>query len=205
MFSVFNDRRSFEMNKFIVVSFYTKGTGYEREAMKLERSLIEQAIPYHVAPVMNLRSWQKNTRFKAIFIDNMMKEFFGVDIVWTDADSVFLAYPDLFDTIECDIAARFRNWQYAKNELLSGTMYLSNNEKVRQLVRQWIARNKRFPLEWEQRNLHHVVKRFVSKHNLSVFKLPVKYCYIFDEEKKITKPVIKHFQKSRQYRRTVNR
>lgn len=122
------------MNKFIVVSYYTKGTPYQAEAAKLEGSLINHKAPYHIAAVPNLKSWGKNTHFKAIFIKNMLDQFFGVNIVFTDADSIFHCYPQMFAELDCDIAVHFRNWRHAQNELLSGTIYLANNKIVRRVV-----------------------------------------------------------------------
>lgn len=191
------------MNKFIVVSYYTKGTGYQKEAVKLERSLMKYGIPYHIAAVPNLGSWLKNTHLKAVFIRNMLKEFVGVNIVFTDADSIFHTYPKLFENLDCDISLHFRNWKHNQNELLSGTIYLANNEKTRRLVNDWIRINRKNPMIWDQRNLQRALNR--HKRNLSFLFLPMEYCCIFDDEKrKFCDPIIEHFQKSRQYRRIIS-
>ena len=190
------------MNKFIVVSYYTKGTPYQKEAVKLENSLMKHGIPYHIGAVPNRGSWQKNTHFKAIFIRNMLKEFIGVNIVFTDADSIFRTYPKLFEGLDCDIAVHFRNWKHGQNELLSGTIYLANNEKVCQLIDDWIRINRKNPIIWEQQNLQRAVNS--RKHILSLSYLPMEYCCIFDDEKrKFCKPVIEHFQASRKYRHVI--
>ena len=132
----------------------------------------------------------------------MLKEFIGVNIVFTDADSIFYSYPKLFEDLDCDISIHFRNWEYGRDELLSGTIYLANNEKVRQLIDDWIRINKKNPAVWDQRNLQRAVNR--RKHILSLLYLPMEYCCIFDDEKrKFCKPVIEHFQKSREYRRAI--
>lgn len=190
------------MNKFTVISFYTKGTDYGKEAMKLERSLMKLGIPYHIAAVPNLGSWQKNTHFKAIFIRNMMRELFNSDVVWTDADSIFRSYPKLFDELNCDFAAHFRNWRHGTNELLSGTLYFTNNAIARQLVNKWIVFNAKNPRVWEQRNLHRALIKM--KDGLLFQQLPFEYCCIFDDKRRnMTQPVIEHFQKSREYKRRI--
>ena len=190
------------MNKFIVVSYYTKGTPYQKEAVKLENSLMKHGIPYHIGAVPNRGSWQKNTHFKAVFVRNMLKEFTGINIVFTDADSVFYSYPKLFEDLDCDIAFHLRNWKHGRDELLSGTIYLANNEKVHQLVDDWIIINRANSGYWEQRNLQRALR--LSKRNLSISYLPMEYCCIFDDEKrKFCTPVIEHFQKSREYRRII--
>lgn len=190
------------MNKFIVVSYYTRGTPYQKEAAKLEQSLMKHGVPYHIAAVPNLRSWQKNTHFKAVFIRNMLNEFFGVNIIFTDADSIFRTYPKLFENLDCDIALHFRNWKHGRDELLSGTIFLANNEKIRWFIQDWIAINRKDSMNWDQRNLQRALNR--HKHKLKIFRLSMEYCCIFDDEKrKSCNPVIEHFQKSREYRRIV--
>ena len=192
------------MNKFIVVSYYTKGTGYQKEAAKLEGSLMKYGIPYHIAAVPNLGSWLKNTHLKAVFMKNMLNKFFGVDVVWTDADSIFHSYPKLFDTIDCDIALHFRDWRPRPGELLIGTIYHRNNGKIRKLIGDWIRFNKHNKQLRAQLNFASVFKQ--NKKDLKVFKLPIEYCCIFDDEKRSkVKPVIEHFQASRKYRHAVER
>jgi len=192
------------MNKFIVVSYYTKGTGYQKEAAKLEASLMKYGIPYYIATIPNLGSWLKNTHFKGVFMKNILEKFFDVDIVWTDADSVFHSYPKLFDIIDCDIALHFRNWRPRPGELLIGTIYHRNNEKIRTLINNWIRFNKKNQMRRAQLNFESVFKQ--NKKNLDVFKLPIEYCCIFDDEKRSQiRPTVEHFQASRKYKNTVNR
>lgn len=190
--------------KFIVVSYYTKGTPYQKEALKLEGSLMKHGIPYHIGAVPNRGSWQKNTLFKAIFIRNMLTQFVGVNIVFTDADSIFHTYPKMFEDLDCDIAVHFRDWKHGREEMLSGTIFLANNERVRKLMDEWIAINRANKDTWDQRNLQRAFNR--HKHNLRLLYLPMEYCCIFDDEKrKFCDPVIEHFQKSREYRRIIGR
>lgn len=192
------------MNKFIVVSFYTKKTGYEKEVLRLEKSMIEHAIPYHIEAVPNLGSWLKNTHFKAIFMKNILERFYNVDIVWTDADSVFHKYPTLFDTINCDIAIHFRQWEPRPNELLIGTMYHRNNQKIRNLINQWIVFNAKNKSRRAQLNFESVF--YKNKKKLKLVKLPIEYCCIFDDEKRSkVNPVVEHFQASRKYRDKVRK
>lgn len=192
------------MNKFIIVSYYTKKTGYQQEAVRLEQSLMKYGIPYHIAAVPNLGSWLKNTHLKAVFMKNILEKFYGVDIVWTDADSIFHSYPKLFDTIDCDIALHFRDWRPIPGELLIGTIYHRNNGKVRKLINDWIRFNRHNKLQRAQLNFESVFKQ--NKKDLKVVKLPIEYCCIFDDEKRSRiKPVIEHFQASRKYRQAVER
>lgn len=164
--------------------------------------MIEHAIPYHIEAVPNLGSWLKNTHFKAIFMKNILEKFFNVDIVWTDADSIFHSYPTLFDTIDCDIAIHFRQWDPRPNELLIGTMYHRNNEKIRDLINEWILFNAKNRSRRAQLNFESIFHR--RKKGLNVFKLPIEYCCIFDDKNRPNvRPVVEHFQASRKYRHRI--
>ena len=190
------------MNSWRVCTFYTVDTGYELEVKKLKRSLERFNIPAHIRGVSSLGSWQKNTMYKAKFIGQMMDKFQGEDIVWLDADAIVRSRPTLFDTLDGDIACHFRNWKHGRDELLSGTLFLKNNKQVRRVIRDWISLNARNSNNWEQRNLARVIKRY--GFNLKVYKLPLEYCFIFDDENRgKIKPVIEHFQVSRKYRRAI--
>lgn len=191
--------------KWIVASFYTEGTPYQEEAGKLLKSCRNYGIPNYIASMPNLKNWQKNHHMKPNFILHTMMELKDFDIVWTDADSIFYRYPDLFDQYAdkgIEFACHFRNWRYNKRELLSGTMYLKNCELIHELLKRWNRFNKKFPNEWGQKNLEKTLHKY--GHLLKSAKLPVEYCAIFDDEniKKIN-PVIKHFQCSRKYRNRV--
>ena len=165
---------------------------------------MKYGIPYHIAAVPNLRSWLKNTHFKAIFMKNILEFFYGVDVVWTDADSIFHSYPKLFDTIDCDIALHFRDWRPRPGELLIGTIYHRNNGKIRKLIGDWIRFNRHNKQLRAQPNFASVFKQ--NKKDLKVFKLPIEYCCIFDSpERKEVKPVIEHYQASRMARRRENK
>ena len=193
------------MYNWIVVSYYTAGTPYKKEARKLETSMLDLAIPHHVAEVPNLGDWQKNTHFKAKFIRQMLDRFETKDVIWVDADAVFHSYPVLFDRIiENDLwnfAAHFRNWNHGKDELLSGTLFIKNNDLMKRVVDDWILINRQNKQTWEQRNLSRAVKR---EPMMKIMDLPIEYCCIFDDANRgKLDPVIEHFQASRRLRRLV--
>lgn len=192
------------MTDFIVVSYFTAKTGYEKEARTLEASLILHKIePYHIQKVSNLGNWQKNTLHKARFILQMMLKFPDLSIVYTDADSMFHCYPDLFKKLDgADFACHYRNWFARQGEMLSGTLYFSNTPKMRMVVNEWIEVNKGNQQKLEQRNLERVIRR--NDHKINIQRLPIEYCCIFDDEdRKKIRPVVEHFQASRRLKRTL--
>lgn len=202
------------MTNFVVVAYYTEGTGYAAEAEKLRASLVKFGVDHQIMHMASLGSWQKNTHYKARFLDgelhfmaNEKKDF--RPIVYVDADAIFHAYPALFDTLDADAAFAWRDYSKfpsvssrTRRELLSGTIFLRNTEAVRSLIREWIAENDRNPTVWEQRNLQEVVARMNGK--LVTAELPATYCKIFDIMRDAGPAVIEHYQKSRVYRRQVD-
>jgi len=201
------------MKNFIVIAYYTKDTGYAVEVKKLEASLDAFKIERMIQGIPNRGSWQKNTQFKAQFILGMLSHIGSLGdsrpIVYVDADAIFHAYPILFDSLEADAAFAYRDYSKfpshfsrTRKELLSGTIFLQNNDAVRELVREWIRENERNPGIWEQRNLQTVVAR--ADRRLKIVELPPTYCKIFDIMRDAGPAVIEHYQKSRIYRRQID-
>jgi hypothetical protein len=189
----------------IVASYYTEKTPYEKEARKLLDSCRKFSIPYILTEYPNLGSWYKNHHQKPAFLLHMMNQNPDKNIIWVDCDAVFNEYPELFNKLEkkeIDFACHFRNWKYGKNELLSGTMYLKNCDIIQEFLKRWMRFNRKYPNEWGQRNLQRVYEKY--HHSLRTEKLPIEYCAIFDDEKiKKINPVITHYQASRKYRNRV--
>jgi hypothetical protein len=200
------------VTNFVVAAYYTEGTGYAAEAEKLRASLDALGIDHFICGVPSLVSWQKNTQFKARFVLGTLERYADAPerpLVFVDADAIIHAYPALFDELDADAAFAWRDYALfpsmssrTRKELLSGTIFLRNNDAVRELVREWIAENERNPAAWEQRNLQTVVARADGK--LRIAELPPTYCKIFDIMREAGPAVIEHYQKSRVYRRQVD-
>lgn len=187
------------MSKFIVVSYFTKNTLYEKEIKKLEKSLIEFNVKYYIKSIDDLGSWQENTIYKATFIKEVLNKFPDFNIVFVDGDAILYEYPELFNNIKEDFAVHF----FKKKQLASGTLFFKNNTIIREFVDDWIKENKNSSTTLEQQNLQNVFTR-KWKEVLTTNYLPENYCYIFDIaiDKEI-KPVIKHFQLSRKTRKII--
>ena len=131
----------------------------------------------------------------------MLDKYPGNPIVWVDADARIMSNPTLFDHLKADVGIHYRRKSkggvYAR-ELLSGTIYLANNKKTRELLDMWIAENKKAPKVWDQRTLDTALKSW----NGTVQEIPPTYCQIFDSMKgEGGDPVIQPFQASRKFRR----
>jgi glycosyl transferase family 2/glycosyl transferase family 29 (putative sialyltransferase) len=187
------------------VSMYTINTPYEDEVKNLIQSLQNFELPHKIYPIPNQGSWEKNCQQKAIVLLKALEEQPN-NIVWVDADAVISEYPIFFEQIPeklGDIAVYHYNTPYHPNELLSGTMFLRNNDKVRMLLKKWIELNKTNS-EWDQRNLQKILEGEM-KNQIVIIPLPVEYIKIQGHERFQGKfiPVIEHFQASRRLKRKI--
>ena len=184
----------------IFVSYYTDN-GYHKEIMKLRDDCWKLSIKTDFQQIKNQGSWIKNVQHKPVFIKRMLDKYPGNPIVWIDADARMRKNPVLFDKFKSDVGIHYRKkckHGFYREELLSGTIYLANNNKTRELMNMWISENSKFPREWDQRTLAKVI----NKADCIIEKIPATYCQIFDSMKgEGGKPVIEHFQASRKYRR----
>lgn len=189
------------MRDFIVVSYYTFNTEYERASLRLIDSLKKFKIPYQVKGIDNIGAWDRNTHYKALFIKEMIETApADKNIVFLDADAVVHRYPQLFHEIEEDFAAHY----YQGKQLASGTLYFKNSRLTKGLVTEWIKRNDENPSELDQANLQERVYTAKGIGVLRVKDLPPEYCKIFDLMADIKDPVIEHFQLSRRARTEVS-
>jgi hypothetical protein len=174
------------------ISYYTPN--YQKQADRLRESLNGLGLPYTIEAIDNLGSWDKNTHYKPEFI---LKHLIGTDaVIWTDADSVVRENPILFDSIDCDIAFH----RFKGKELLSGTVYFKNTVATISLLLSWIEINRENPEIFDQKNLDKAISYI---ENLKIYALPPEYVWIFDLSRDYyggRKPVIEHFQASRENR-----
>jgi len=196
------------INRWILTSFFTAKTGYAKLVPRFRQSAINVDIPEDrmiIQAVPNQKDWHRNTRLKALLIHRHLVDLQLVcdAVVFVDIDVRFHSYPKLFNDLNCDFAAHFRNWRHARDELLSGTLFFRTNKRCLDLVNDWIELNKQNPKIWEQKNLQRAFKRAAA---LIHDKLPIEYCMIFDDPlRPKIEPVIEHFQVSRKLRYEVTK
>ena len=187
----------------IIVSFYTKGSIYEENVVKLKESLWRYSLKCDIQRIDGRGNWHENIKIKPRFIRDMMLKHKGRPIVWVDADAVIKDKPDLFDSLKCDFAYHNRKKRQSRDdfELLSGTLYFANNERALDLVNLWIRYTKDYPNLWDQKSLQYAFGDWQSDPINKFAELPVEYCAIFDgwevKQGGII-PVIEHHQLSRQ-------
>lgn len=197
------------MKDIIFVAYYTKWTPYQGEAEKLKASLDKLNIPHDIVGVNSLGSWQANTRFKAKFMQEMLLKHKTKNLVYVDVDAIVHSVPILFKDYDCDIAIRYQDFRWRKNECLSGTIYMANNDKVMKICKEWESINIKENSDRsniEQWNLGTAIEKHKDSLKLKVTNLPPEYTFIFDSMKAIypnVKPVIEHFQASRKLRNKI--
>jgi len=191
--------------KFLVIGYFTKNTNYQNLANNLTQTLESLGLPYHLEAIEDLGSWEKNTHYKAYFIKQML-ESQTKDLLYVDVDALFKQYPKLIDELDCDLAYRTEDFRWRSDEALSGTIFLKNNERVKEFVNRWIQLNEARPAErmkpetWEQKNMQTAHREL----GVSYFNLPPEYTCIFDHTKAMfpnIQPVIEHYQESRKLHR----
>jgi len=198
----------------MVVGYFTLNTPYEKEKEKLIASINKFGLPSYLKGIPNLGDWQKNTRYKAIFLKDILEKFPNKKILYVDVDAEFIKEPLLFKNYSCDIAIRWQDFRWKKNESLSGTIYMESNAKTKILCDKWLKYNNaeyigsKSPKSFEQVNLGRVMVEMRQTHRLLDKNLPPEYCFVFDHMKKIypnAKPVIEHYQASRRFRNKLNK
>jgi hypothetical protein len=204
-----------KMDSFIISAFCTAETSYEMIlATQLLPSLDKLGLKYHIEVVENQGSWLKNVAQKPLTILHTMEKYPSYNIVSLDADSEVLSYPKLFNEIpeDVDIAFHTLNWDfwYKNNshvmEVLSGTIFIRNNEKMGEFVKEWYLRAETV-CEWEQKVLAKLLEE--RKECIKVFPLPLEYCYISslpdgkEPHIKCDNVVIKHNQASRYLKKKI--
>jgi len=171
------------MKSFIIVSYYTLNTPYQKVAHDyLMRSLSKLDMESDVRGVNSLGTWQRNTLFKATFVKQMLDIHANKNIVFLDADAEVLKYPALFDEIpeEYSIAAHYldrgkwyRNGDISK-ELLSGTLFVRNNNDAKRIVNKWEHACNSHKMIWEQ----FLLQATVEQEKSLVYELPIEYTWI---------------------------
>jgi len=202
---------------YTIISYYTLNTPYVEVAHKYLMSSLKllKEIKSDINGVHNLGTWQKNTSFKPTFILKMLEKYQD-NVVFVDCDATINEYPSLFENIpeEYSFACYIldRNLHYGKSfsddykyELLTGTLFIRNNEKSKEIVRKWVHECSQSKM-WEQKILQKILKEYKEE----VYQLPLSYCYLFSLPNglepiiKCEKPVVTHHQVSRLLKREVS-
>jgi len=204
------------MNKPIFISYYTKDTIYQDAINKyLIPSLKKLELEYHIYDIETLGDWKSNAIQKPIILQRALNDFPDRDIIWQDADSEILKYPNLLFNIpeEYDIALHYLNWKAhygrkgddGKSEMLDGTVFWRNTDKVKDFILHLIHDSTKKGIDHQKT----MAKMLEINKAFNVFPLPRTYSYLNtkpDGSKpaiEIENPVITHHQLSREAKRSL--
>ena len=200
----------------IFISFYTKMTIYQEAINKyLIPSLKKLKLEYKIYDIETLGDWKSNAIQKPVILQRALNDFPDRDIIWQDADSEILREPDLLFNIpeEYDIALRYLNWKLHygretdddKYEMLDGTVFWRNNERIKQFINELIVRSTTQGIDHQKT----MAKMIETEKNINVFPLPRTYSYLPTQPNgkksfiEIEDPVIVHHQMSRQAKKSL--
>jgi hypothetical protein len=194
-------RDTFPRPEPVFVNFYTRGLGYEDHAARLIESLDRLGCVYDQEAVEYPGSWFKSQALKPGFLQRKLAQHFPHPIIWVDADAIVRQKPTLFyewadEQNAPDIGVHYKDGE----ECLSGTVWLNQSPRTRELIEQWVKLQQANPEEWDQRLLEQTI---IEAERLKVGRLPATYCQIFDSMKDAGEPVIEHFQHSRHTRKNA--
>lgn len=122
-----------------IITFFTDNWEYKKFSMDLIKKCNELKLNYYVEERDNTNSYLHNTQIKPTFINsafnNIHEDVSGV--LWIDADGILSALPDFFKDFKYEFAAKRMNKRRNRTWHV-GTIYLKNNDKAKELVKQWI-------------------------------------------------------------------
>lgn len=196
----------------LVISFYTKETGYQLEVQNLIESCRLFEIESHIEGIPSFGSWELNCSYKPFFIHQKLKEF-KRPLFWVDADGVFVQKPRFLPQFNADLSVRSHE-EYPPNHpsrVITSGIFINYTEPAVRIIRSWAEecrrqithpdRNEEF---WDQIALRDVLLR--EDHGAVVAPLPLSYAKIVDhplDEKEILDPVIEQYQASRRFKKLI--
>lgn len=183
------------MERFTIISCYTKNnefSSYGTEANLLKESMTQFDLDTsHINEYKDTGLWSWNTHYKIKFIKQKLEELKS-PVVWTDADSRVKKYPEIFNNLQnWDFAANFRKKKH-KELLNSGTMFFNNNDRVINMLHNWIDENNKLAeksktnnvmnskLFCDQTSMRFLLKNVEFTNKLKIYKLSDSYYRVRD-------------------------
>ena len=188
----------------IFVSYYTKGSLYEKEAKDLIASLDKFGLKHDICAIEDKGSWSKNCCYKPEFILKKLEQH-NAPLVWTDADSIVVQKPVFFDDCYADVSFRVNDHVPPEDEgkILTGTFFANNTPSAKKLLQLWEKECMRMLDSNKEKVMDQVALRRVVLHYPTIVemkRLPEKYIRIVRNAEDRTNTedgVIVHYQASR--------
>lgn len=184
-----------------IVAFHTDDEIYGFHAELFRQSLSAIGLSAYIKKIEK-SEWIKATAYKASFLREMRWTYSG-PLLYLDIDSFVHDIDFKFlTTMNADIAVHYFESENAF-ELLSGTIFLSDEPIVYDLLEEWCARVSlpENSTKYDQLVLQEIVSEWTRTEKITIGILPAEYCYIFDKFKikyPGLKPKVEHLQASRE-------
>jgi hypothetical protein len=180
----------------VVVSAYTRGTGYEQEVTRLKKSVLARGLAGFFQGSDPRGSWQENVAFKSDFITAMARYHPTRSLLWLDADAELLQSPDLLRDCRVDLGYV----QLTSGEVMGCAIYLGNppHWRVIPFLEAWRSACHSDYSVIDQLHMQRLLAEAAWATRLSRLLLPLTYCKFFDQELLVDQqPVVEQFQASR--------
>ncbi len=187
---------------------FTTNEYYRRQSERLEASLTKYGIPYQIERLEHPGSWHKAVSMKPAFIKRMLEQTTLDGVLYLDADAEVVAPLPMDSWGIYDIGfTRFKRSPEHDEEFLTGTMFFRKHPMVLDVLDKWAELTASFPHSHtpEQDALKHVL---AGSTGLCSIDLGPAWTYIHDDFKELypdVKPLILHYQASREYREREQR
>lgn len=185
----------------VVLSYFTKGTPYEREAEALRISCEKAGLEYRIEGIAPFGTWAEHTCYKPVYIYEKIKELKRA-VLWIDADAEIVKKPS-FD-FECDIAVRAYD-HYPPDHpyhILAGTVYINYTPKGLEILQLWAERCKEGVAAGHFTVDQQVLAFIFFEKKIPFYRLAPGYTAIFEEE--MEEKFIVHYQASRLYKKMIS-
>lgn len=169
----------------VIVSYYTKNTPYEKEVEGLINSCKEFGIEYCIEGIASKGSWEANCAMKPNFIREKFKEL-QRPLLWVDADAVFLQPIKFEEFMFADLSfLQYENHKDPRFSVNAATVYINATDRGLEALNLWCEYSEKiWQLEKKCLPFQDQVSLYFmtfSHPHLSIAKLPVQYCKIFDQ------------------------
>jgi hypothetical protein len=197
----------------LVISFFTKNTPYEQEAIEFMASCEKQGIEYEVEGLESQGVWDRNCAMKPAFILRKLHEKKRA-LLWVDIDGRFKRGFPPYDWEKADLSVLVNEKDVPGkcNRLCSGTIYCSYTPQTIALCKTWItlcnkylSQDNRLVEVWDQ----DILQEALFNHpEVQFVPLPLKFCKISDfKERDILEEeiIIEQTQASRRLKEIINK
>jgi len=145
------------------IAYYTPS--YRGQAERLVTSLMKYDLPFYVKIYEDRGSWVNNVNIKPEFILECL-ETFDEDLMFLDADAEVVRQPPLDYLAGDSIGIYLMVWYDPENpkmekqqELISASIWVPNNERNKQIIKEWVNECKNHPKRWDQKNFQSTIRK----------------------------------------------